>query len=222
MDCMEGMKEFPDGYFDLAVVDPQYGIGVDSMSYVCQGAVQPGRSAAPRRDYRRAPDAGVWDVAPTAEYFAELRRVSKNQIIWGGNYFTDHLPPTRSFIVWDKRVSDAMRNDFADCEVAWCSPDLGVARMFRFVWMGMLQGNMRDKENRIHPEQKPAALYRWIFSNYLKKGGRVIDTHAGSGSSLIAAHDLRVEYIGFEVCPDYHRAAMQRYLDHTAQLQMGI
>jgi site-specific DNA-methyltransferase (adenine-specific) len=225
MDCMEGMKGFPDGYFDLAVCDPPYGIGIGTMTYTksCtnakDGTRKWGHALAERRDYSGKAN---WDIRPNPEYFAELFRVSKRQIIWGGNYFSDLLPPSKSFIVWDKRVNDAMTNSFADCEYAWCSRGLGVARMFRYVWNGMIQGNMRNKEERFHPTQKPVALYHWIFSNYLKGGGRVIDTHAGSGSSLIAAHDLRVEYIGFEICPDYHRAAMQRYADHAAQLQIGI
>jgi site-specific DNA-methyltransferase (adenine-specific) len=217
-DCMTGMREFPDKYFDLAVCDPPYGIGADSMNFATSGAKTIGKAI--RRDYRRA--GATWDVAPGAEYFVELMRVSKNQIIWGGNYFSGHLPPSRGFICWDKRSSEAMSNDFADCEIAWMSPGLGVARMFRFLWNGMLQGDMRFKEDRIHPTQKPAALYRWIYSKYLIGGGSVLDTHAGSGSSLVAAYDLRVEYVGFEIDPEYCRAAMQRYANHTAQIRMEV
>jgi site-specific DNA-methyltransferase (adenine-specific) len=217
---MEGMKSYPDGYFDLAVCDPPYGIGADKMNFA-KGAVRIGKAL--RRDYSR--DGEMWDIAPGPEYFEELRRVSKHQIIWGGNYFSDYLPPSRGFICWDKRTSEAMSNDFADCELAWVSPELGVARMYRFLWNGMLQGNMMDKEDRIHPTQKPVALYRWIYHKYIdpKKGRcKILDTHAGSGSSFIAAYDMSLDYVGFEIDPQYHEAALKRYAKHTAQLRMSI
>ena len=167
MDCMEGMKQFPDKYFDLAVVDPPYGIGVMTMTYTKSGAVRThGNAAAKRRDYRKQSE---WDVKPPEEYFTELRRVSKKQIVWGGNYFSDMLKPSKSFIVWDKRACDDMVNDFADCEYAWCSNGLGVARMFRFCWNGMIQGNMKHKEERFHPTQKPIALYEWIYKRYASR-----------------------------------------------------
>jgi len=158
---------------------------------------------------------GEWDVKPSQKYFDELHRVSKNQIIWGGNYFTDMLPPSKSFICWDKRCSDAMRNDFADCEYAWCS--YGVARMFRFVWNGMLQGNMRNKEDRFHPTQKPIALYKWLLQNYAKRGDKILDTHVGSASSLIACEEMGFQYVGFEIDPDYFTAAKKRLEDFKAQ-----
>ena len=136
-DCMEALKEFPDQFFDLAIVDPPYGIGVMSMNYTKGGVprVRTGNdhSVAKRRDYRRFSD---WDVRPGREYFDELFRVSKKQIIWGGNYFSDMLPPSKGFIIWDKRCADNMKNDFADCEYAWMSAGLGVARIFRFLIPG--------------------------------------------------------------------------------------
>ena len=163
MDCMEYMKTLPDNAFDFAVVDPPYGIGVMSMNYTASGAIRThGHAAAKRRDYRKQ---GEWDVKPDKAYFDELFRVSRKQIVWGGNYFSDILPPSKGFICWDKRVNDAMTNDFADCEYAWLSSGMGVARIFRFCWNGMIQGNMRDKEERFHPTQKPVALYRWIYKN---------------------------------------------------------
>lgn len=213
MDCMEGMKQFPDGFFDLAIVDPPYGIGVMTMNYTKSGAVRThGYSAAKRRDYRKQSE---WDVKPDKAYFDELSRVAKRKIIWGGNYFSDMLPPSKSFIVWDKRCNDAMRNDFADCEYAWA--DYGVARMFRFVWNGMLQGNMKDKEERFHPTQKPVALYEWILNNYAKPGYKILDTHVGSASSLIACHNLGFQYVGFELDPDYFNAATERLEAAKAQ-----
>lgn len=206
MDCMDEMVKYPDGFFDLAVVDPPYGIGIGTMNYTKSGAVRThGHSAAKRRDYRMK---GEWDVKPSQQYFDELMRVSKNQIVWGGNYFSDMLPPSKSFICWDKRCSDAMRNDFADCEYAWCSQ--GVARMFRFVWNGMIQGNMREKEDRFHPTQKPAALYIWILQNYARSGDKILDTHVGSASSLIACHRLGFQYWGFEIDGEYYRQAFER------------
>ena len=216
MDCMEGMKQFPDGYFDLAIVDPPYGIGVMSMNYTKSGAVRThGYAAAQRRDYRKQSE---WDVKPGQAYFDELFRVAKRKIVWGGNYFTDMLPPSKSFIVWDKRCNDAMRNDFADCEYAWA--DYGVARMFRFVWNGMIQGNMKNKEERFHPTQKPVALYEWILSNYAKPGDKILDTHVGSASSLVACHNLGFQYVGFELDPEYFQKASDRLASVKAQTSL--
>lgn len=215
MDCMEGMKQFPDKYFDLAIVDPPYGIGIMTMTYTKNDRRLYGSSAAQRRDYRKQAD---WDTKPDQTYFDELFRVSKHQIIWGGNYFSDMLQPSKSFVVWDKRCNDAMRNDFADCEYAWT--DLGVARMFRFVWNGMIQGNMKNKEDRFHPTQKPIALYEWLLCNYAKLGYKILDTHVGSASSLIACHNLGFEYVGFELDPDYFKAASDRLEAAKAQISM--
>jgi site-specific DNA-methyltransferase (adenine-specific) len=210
---MEGMKQFPDKYFDLAIVDPPYGIGVMSMNYTKSGAVRThGYSAAKRRDYRKQAE---WDIKPDKAYFDELFRVSRNQIVWGGNYFADILPPSKSFIVWDKRCNDAMRNDFADCEYAWASQ--GVARMFRFVWNGMIQGNMKTKEERFHPTQKPVALYEWILNNYAKEGYKILDTHVGSASSLVACHNLGFQYVGFELDPEYYKSSSERLESVKAQ-----
>lgn len=213
MDCNEGMKQFPDKFFDLAIVDPPYGIGVMSMNYTKSGAVRThGYAAAQRRDYRKQSE---WDIKPDQSYFDELFRVSKHQIVWGGNYFADMLPPSKSFVVWDKRCNDAMRNDFADCEYAWT--DSGVARMFRFVWNGMIQGNMKSKEERFHPTQKPVALYEWCLNNYAKPGYKILDTHVGSASSLVACHNLKFQYVGFELDPDYYQKSSERLEDAKAQ-----
>lgn len=218
MDCMEGMKEFPDKYFDLAIVDPPYGIGIMSMNYTKSGAVRThGYAAAYRRDYRKQ---SQWDIKPNEAYFHELFRVSKKQIIWGGNYFTDVLPPSKGFIVWDKRCADNMRNDFADCEYAWIAEGLGVARVFRFVWNGMIQGDMKSKEERFHPTQKPVALYKWILNNYAKDGDIILDTHVGSASSLIACRETGHKYVGFEIDEEYYTLARKR-LD-ASEAQMNI
>lgn len=207
-DCMEAMKDFPDGFFDLAIVDPPYGIGVMTMNYTKSGAIRThGYVAANRRDYRKQSE---WDVKPGKEYFNELFRVSQRQIIWGGNYFADYLPPSKSFVVWDKRCADNMRNDFADCEYAWMSPGLGVARVYRYVWNGMIQGNMKEKEDRFHPTQKPVSLYLWLLDNYAKKGFKILDTHAGSASSLVACHRYGCEGWGFEIDSEYYEKARNR------------
>lgn len=185
MDCMEGMKQFHDKFFELAIVDPPYGIKVGQMNMGSRQTVKPDKNKK-------------WDdQIPKAEYFQELMRVSKNQIIWGGNYF--HLPPTRGFIVWDKAESMYGRS-FAECELAWTSFDVS-ARMYK--------RSPNDSE-RIHPTQKPIALYKWLLTNYAKKGDKILDTHVGSASSLIACHDLGFDYIGFELDKEYFEKANER------------
>lgn len=219
-DCLAAMREMPDKAFDLAVVDPPYGIGVMSMNYTTSGAVSThGYSAAKRRDYRKQSE---WDIKPTQEYFDELRRVSKSQIICGGNYFSDMLPPSKGFICWDKRVNDQMTNDFSDCEYAWISEGLGVARMFRYCWNGMIQGDMKNKEERFHPTQKPVALYRWIYQHYAKPGDKILDTHLGSGSSRIAAYDVGLDFVGYEIDKEYFEKQEERFARHTAQMNLFL
>lgn len=194
MDCMDGMKEFPDKYFDLAVVDPPYFSGPEKRGFY-------GRKVSPigvQRSYRISEQ---WEV-PGKEYFDELFRVSKEQIIWGCNYFNYNFPPGR--IVWDKCNG---KTDFSDCEIAVCSIYDSV-RLFRYMWNGMMQGksieegyiqqgNKKLNEKRIHPTQKPVALYRWIFEKYAERRMKILDTHVGSASSLIAAHDAGLQYVGF-------------------------
>lgn len=220
MDCLEAMRKMTDKMFDLAVVDPPYGIGRMSMNYTKSGSIRThGNAAAKRRDYRKKSD---WDIKPNKEYFDELMRVSKYQIIWGGNYFSDMLPPSKGFICWDKRVCEHMTNDFSDCEYAWISKGLGVARMFRYCWNGMLQGNMKNKEERFHPTQKPVALYDWIFQHYAKPGYKILDTHLGSGSSRIAAYDANLDFVGYEIDKEYFDKQEERFAKHTAQLSLFV
>ena len=208
MDCIQGMKEYPDKYFDLAVVDPPYGIGEDGGSNHSRGKF------AKATKYT----AKNWDTKPPPiEYFIELFRVSKSQIVWGANHFISRMPYDSScWIVWDKVNGD---NDFADCELAWTSFDKAV-RQFQFRWAGMLQGNMKDKELRIHPTQKPIALYDWIFSKFSTEGMKVLDTHLGSGSSRIAAHKNKLNFVGFEIDEEYFIKSEQRYADFTSQLRL--
>lgn len=214
MDCMEGMKQFSDGYFELAICDPPYGINYD-LAVSKNGGKQYGKSLAPKQTYHTA----NWDKAiPNKEYFDELFRVSKNQIIWGGNYFTVFLPSTKSWVVWDKRCDEKYNNDFGDCELAWCSK--GVARVFRFLYNGMIQEDMKHKEYRIHPTQKPVQLYKWLLTNYAKPGDKILDTHVGSASSLIACHELGFKYVGFEIDADYYALAKKRLEQETAQMNI--
>lgn len=123
-------------------------------------------------------------------------------------------------MVWDKRLDDRMSNDFADCEYAWLSDGQGVSRMFRFLWNGMLQGDMKNKEERIHPTQKPVALYEWILKRYANEGDKILDTHVGSGSSRIAAYNLGFDFTGYEIDPEYWKAQEERYKKHTSQLRL--
>lgn len=218
VDCMEFLRTQPDKAFDLAIVDPPYGIGINTMNYTKSGAIRTrGNSAANRRDYRKK---GEWDTAPPEqEYFDELFRVSREQIIWGGNYFANMLPTSKSFIVWDKRCMDSMSNDFADCEYAWAGS--GVARIFRFQWNGMIQGNMKEKEDRFHPTQKPVALYRWCLQRYAENIHRsILDTHMGSQSSRIAAYDMGFDYVGCELDKDYFEAGNKRFEQYKSQLKL--
>jgi len=210
-DCLVGMARYPDNYFDLAVVDPPYGIGEDGLKNHSRGkATKP--TLYTDKD---------WDTdSPPLEYFNELIRVSKNQIIWGANHFISKIPFDSScWIVWDKQNGD---NDFADCELAWSSFDTAV-RQFKFRWAGMLQGNMKNKEIRIHPTQKPIALYSWIYHNYLKDGGKVIDSHLGSGSNRIAADKAgNIDFIGFELDKDYYQAQEKRFSQYKSQLVLDF
>lgn len=206
IDCMEYMRNCPDKFFDLAIVDPPYGIGESGVKNRTRDHV------VKAKDYH--PIFGEDREPPGVEYFEELKRVSKNQIIWGANHFVD-LIPFRSpcWLVWDK---DNSKSDFADCELAYTSFTSAV-RKFTFRWNGMLQGNMKHKEERVHPHQKPVALYKWILKNYAKKGDKILDTHLGSGSSRIAAYDMGFDFVGCEIDNYYFDAQEKRYKDHIAQ-----
>ena len=209
-DCMKYLKEFPDNYFGLAIVDPPYG-----------GVTQGGYAADPHSCDKLAKaknyHLSLWTMEkPQNEYFEQLRRVSKNQIIWGGNYFASLLPDSQCWIVWDKENGE---NSFADCELAWTSFNLASC-IYRFRWAGMLQGDMKNKEYRIHPTQKPVALYEWLLSRYANENDTILDTHVGSGSSLIACHNSNHKYIGFEIDPVYYEKAKQRIDEENAQINI--
>ena len=206
IDCMEYMATVPDKAFDLAIVDPPYGIGENGDRNASRGKL------AIAQNYKAF--AGSDKEPPPTEYFVELQRVSKNQIVWGANHFIDRIAkPSSCWIVWDKVTGNS---DFADSELAWTNFKTAV-RNFRFQWSGMLQGDMKNKEVRIHPTQKPVKLYDWLLHNYANPGQRILDTHLGSGSSAIAAHYYGVDFVGCELDADYYNAAKKRFELSTAQ-----
>lgn len=209
MDCMQGMKEFPDKYFDLAIVDPPYGIGENGDKNHTRDKL------AKAKNYKAFSGNDI--EPPSKEYFDELFRVSKNQIIWGANHFISKIPYDSScWIVWDKDNT----GDFADCELAWTSFDSAV-RKFKYRWNGMLQENMKNKEIRIHPTQKPIALYEWILSRYAKDGDIILDTHVGSASSLIACYNTNHKFVGFELDEHYYKLSKQRLDTEMAQMRLS-
>jgi site-specific DNA-methyltransferase (adenine-specific) len=208
------MAKFPDKFFDLAVVDPPYGINHSTIAGK-QSGTHYGNAASAKKHYTTKD----WDKSPPSEdYFKELFRISKNQIIWGSNHFISMIPLNSSaWIVWDKENGD---NDFADCELAWTSFKTST-RKFSFRWAGMLQGNMKDKEQRIHPTQKPISLYDWIYKNYLPQGGKVIDTHLGSGSNRIAADKAgNIDFYSCELDEEYFNNQELRWKQYKSQLKL--
>lgn len=259
MDCLEGMKEFPDNYFDLAIVDPPYGTGIDEESENKElGTHFHGRGRSKKYQEVYAGDAETpknlgggwnrfggrfdrykedtlhirlseerqelrtetetsggtakkiiaWDVAPKQEYFDELFRISRNQIIWGGNYF--NLPPTRCFVIWRKlTISESF--SMAMAEYAWTSFNDN-AKVFEYAPQG------RAGDNRFHPTQKPVALYEWLLNRYAKPDDIILDTHVGSASSLIACRNTGHKYVGFEIDETYYKLARERLEKETAQM----
>lgn len=196
-DCIEAMRAMPDGAYDLAVVDPPYGIDFAKTH------TGPGWVVREKKD---------WDKQiPPPEYFKLLFRVSKNQIIWGGNYFTEYLPPSMGWIFWDKGQREF---SLADGELAWTSYNR-VLRVFDYS-----RARLNRDRAGFHPTEKPIALYTWIFSKYAKPGDRILDTHLGSGSSRIAAYDAGLDFTGYEIDPDYFTAQEQRFNEHAAQITL--
>jgi site-specific DNA-methyltransferase (adenine-specific) len=191
------MARYPENYFDLAIVDPPYGINVQKQS-----------------KFGNKKDVKEWDnKPPTKAYFTELERVSKNQIIWGGNYFLDNLGATRCFLIWDKENGS---NDMADAELGWTSFKTSV-RMYRgHIFKGIGCTNYKS----IHPTQKPVKLYEWILMNYAKEGDKILDTHLGSGSIALACHNLKFDLTACELDKDYFDASLKRLNSHQSQLTM--
>ena len=192
-DCMEAMKEMSDNQFNLAIVDPPYGIDINSSG----------------RLGHYGGKGKKWDKdTPSKQYFNEIERVSKNQIIWGGNYF--NLPPTRCFLIWDKQQPHNV--SFASCEYAWTSFNLSAKTFYM---------RPQNADNiRIHPTQKPVKLYEWLLMNYAKEGDTILDTHLGSGSIAIACHNLGFELTGYEIDKEYFEAAKKRIEQHKQQARL--
>lgn len=207
MDCMEGLKQTPDNYYSLALVDPPYGINADIKNST--NKKQSKKSASNSKNYGDQ----KWDAdVPTKEYFIELFRVSKEQIIWGVNYYPfDFLSGGR--IYWDKCVT---MPTYSDGELAYCSL-LNSIKSVQIAWHGMIQQNMKNKEQRIHPTQKPVALYEWLIKNYAKENDKILDTHLGSGSSRIAASKANLPFMGFELDEDYFMVSVKRFEQYVAQ-----
>ena len=195
-DNMELMSRYPDKYFDLAIVDPPYGLGKKLLIGGNTGVVKFNQQYA----------LNEWDdKIPPADYFIELFRISKNQIIWGGNYFIEYLKNTRGIIFWDKNLGEP--NNFSHFELAWTSFDC-IARKFI---------NSSNMKNRIHPTQKPVALYKWLLDKYAKQGDKILDTHLGSGSIAIACHDYGFELTACELDKEYYDASYKRFKNHISQ-----
>jgi len=201
-DNMLLMARYPDNYFDLAIVDPPYG-NIDAIGLTDNK--KQNKQATKRKGYHL-----FENIAPDNKYYLELERVSKNQIIWGGNF----LGLCGGVIVWNKNGTA-----FGEGEVAICSTHKSV-QIFEYTWNGMLQGDMKNKEIRIHPTQKPVALYKWILDRYAKEGDKILDTHLGSGSIAIACHDYKYELTACELDKEYYDKAIQRIINHTNQQKL--
>ena len=205
MDCIEGMKHYPDKWFDLAVVDPPYGIGMDNQ----HKRTKPNRPNSYTNYKPIKYNISKWDnEVPTLEYFTELYRVSKEQIIWGANYFCQMIPNGKGWIYWDKQMGD---NNFSSGEFAYQSLQIK-SSCFSYP-------SDRSQE-RIHPTEKPITLYDWIFTRYAEEGQRVLDTHLGSGSSRIAAHKNKLNFVGFEIDKEYFDKQEKRFANYVSQLRM--
>jgi site-specific DNA-methyltransferase (adenine-specific) len=203
-DNMELMSRYPDGYFDLAIVDPPYGLGYRLLKGGTKGGMGTMRNLADEK-------VTTWDdKIPPPEYFTELQRVSKNQIIWGGNYFLDYLGKTDGFVVWDKMNGT---NPMSDAELAWQNIK-GTTRMFRWHHFS------GERTTKMHPTQKPIQLYKWLLTNYANEGDKILDTHLGSGSIAIACHDLEYDLTACELDTEYYDAAMKRINNHKKQLKL--
>lgn len=216
-DCLPAMREMGDNQFELAIVDPPYGIGHDG------NAMSNRASNSPKyRNYSGKVFHGSgWDDKPMPrEYFIELARVSKHQIIWGANHFIENIPHANSssWIVWYKNGQNPNSTN-ADCELARTSHKTAV-RYFRYDWSGF--GVVNSGECKIHPTQKPVALYKWLLRNYAKEGDTILDTHLGSGSIAIACHDYGFDLLGYELDEEYYAAAIQRLNDHRSQMKLEL
>jgi site-specific DNA-methyltransferase (adenine-specific) len=210
-DCLDILKQLPDKSIDLVLTDPPYGIGASSN---IRKGTQYGKSrCVSGLNY----EVKNWDNSiPSKEVFDEMIRVSVNQIFWGGNYFIENLTNTSSMLVWDKNNGN---NDYADCELAWTSFKSAV-RKFKYTWHGMLQENMKHKEKRVHPTQKPLALFEWCLQNYSNENDLVLDCFSGSGTTAVACHNLKRRFICVEKDVDYYKASCERLERVQEQLEL--
>ena len=216
MDCMELLRDTPDKHYSLCIVDPPYGIGEDGGNHK--------HKATPNKAWANPKQKGYakknWDSSPPSqEYFSEIKRVSRNQIIWGANHFIDNLSGSKStscWIAWYKAGQNP-NTDFADGELAWCSFKTAV-KFVMIPWIGF--GAVNLKEQRIHPTQKPVALYKWLLHNYAKPGDKILDTHGGSMGIAIACHYAGYNLTLTEMDPDYFKAGVERVKRETAQRDM--
>ena len=217
VDCMEYLATCEDNAFELAIVDPPYGLKETAK----RSRQRVPKTQSSKWKNRRAPNYGGsddWDNStPTSQYFAEIERVTKNQIIWGANHF-GMMQPSSGWVVWFKKRFDE-KNDFSDAELAYTSFKKG-CRLFHMPWIGF--GAVDAKEKRIHPTQKPVKLYEWLLMNYAKEGDRILDSHLGSGSIAIACHNLGFDLVGCELDADYYNAAKKRLEQHQSQLRIPM
>jgi site-specific DNA-methyltransferase (adenine-specific) len=214
-DCLEAMKEMSDNQFDLAIVDPPYGIGFDGNTTV-KGKSGKASTFSNKQNHIKK----EWDSErPPLKYFIELQRVSKNQIIWGGNYFADLLPAKKGWVYWDKKITNANNKNYSDGELAWTSFDC-ILRKFTYDWIGFGYLNNPQKQKKIHPTEKPIKLYEWLLMNYAKEGDKILDTHLGSGSIAIACHNLDYDLEGYELDKEYYDNALKRIKEHQSQLRL--
>jgi site-specific DNA-methyltransferase (adenine-specific) len=198
---MQLMSRYPDNHFDLAIVDPPYGVIKEIKKTGFKG-----------NSYDNTHNSKDWDIKPNKEYFNELFRVSKNQIIWGFQYFMEEIESTKSIIIWDKMNG---KNFMNDCELAWTNCK-GNNNLFRHAYIG----RYHPEPIRIHPTQKPVALYKWLLDKYAKQGDKILDTHLGSGSIAIACHDYKFDLTACELDKEYFDKSMERINNHTNQTKL--
>jgi len=215
-DCVKALKRFNDKHFDLAIVDPPYGIGADkAQNNAALSRIKADGKSKAGRGWKLYHETDWDNETPTAEYWDELFRVSKNQIVWGGNYFTEYLPPSMGWILWDKGQRDF---SLADGELAWTSFNKAL-RIFEMS-RGKALAKNNEQGGRFHPTQKPEMLYDWILKNYAKEGDLILDTHLGSGSSRIAAYKGGFNFVGFEIDQEYYEKQEKRFNDFKSQLRL--
>jgi len=218
-DCLKALKRYADNHFDLAIVDPPYGIGFDRENPTMSAGVRKDGTKRKMASWSNPKEKGYtkkdWDKeTPSEEYWKELMRVSKNQIVWGGNYFSDYLKPHGGWIVWEKGVPEGM--SLSQAELAWNSC-LNSVRIVKVLWAGYKKA---DNEDRFHPTQKPVRLYDWILMNFAKPNDLILDTHLGSGSSRIAAYKGGFNFVGFEIDQEYYEKQEKRFNEFKSQLRL--